>query len=212
MQVALIALLTATGPATLVNTPMQDVQNSTAPAQNTPEPAKGEEVVVLETDKGTIVVKFFADKAPKHVESFKKLSKEGFYDGTRFHRCIPGFMIQGGDPTSKDLDKSDMWGTGGPDFRLKAEFNDMKHVRGVLSMARSSDPDSAGSQFFIMHKDAPFLDGKYTAFGIVVKGIEVVDKIVATGPTDQSANGKVPTESAVVLKKAEVKTWPIEKE
>lgn len=212
MQVALIALLTAAGPATLVKTPMQDAQNSTASALTTQDPAKGEEVVVLETDKGTIVVKFFADKAPKHVESFKKLSKEGFYDGTRFHRCIPGFMIQGGDPTSKDLDKADMWGTGGPDFRLKAEFNDVKHTRGVLSMARSADPDSAGSQFFLMHKDAPFLDGKYTAFGIVVRGIEVVDKIVATGPTDQSANGKVPTENAVVLKKAEVKTWPLDKE
>jgi len=132
---------------------------------------------VIETPHGNIEIRFFEDQAPGHVKNFKDLAQQGFYDGTTFHRVIPGFMIQGGDPNSKDHDKSGH-GTGGPGYTIKAEFNDVKHKRGVLSMARAQDPDSAGSQFFIVVKDSLFLDGQYTAFGEVVSGIDVADKIV----------------------------------
>lgn len=186
---------------------MEETQLGPTAAPTATAPAKDEDVVVLETDKGEIIVKFFPEIAPKHVESFKKLAKEGFYDGTRFHRCIAGFMIQGGDPKTKDMKLANEWGTGGPDFRLKAEFNDQKHLRGVLSMARSSDPDSAGSQFFIMVKEASSLDHNYTAFGIVVKGMDVVDKIVVTG--DARNNGKVEPEDAVLIKSAKLEKWPV---
>ena len=186
---------------------MQDSKLGPTAAPTATAPAKGEDVVILHTDKGDIELKFFPEVAPKHVESFKKLVKDGFYNGTRFHRCIAGFMIQGGDPQTKDMTKSDYWGTGGPGFQLKAEFNDTKHVRGVLSMARSSDPDSAGSQFFIMVKEASSLDHQYTAFGIVIKGMDVVDKIVVTG--DARNNGKVDPDEAVEIKTAELKQWPL---
>jgi len=126
---------------------------------------------------GEIVLKFFPDVAPNHVKNFIKLAQEKFYDGTTFHRVIPGFMIQGGDPNSKSLDRSSH-GMGGPGHRVKAEFNSKPHKRGILSMARSNDPDSAGSQFFICVNDAHFLDWKYTVFGEVVSGMEVADKIV----------------------------------
>ena len=133
---------------------------------------------VIETKFGSMEVEFFPQKAPKHVENFLKLAKSGFYDGTIFHRVIPNFMIQGGDPNTKGADKSN-YGTGGPGYHVKAEFNNTPHTRGVLSMARSGDPNSAGSQFFIMVNTATHLDGQYTAFGKVVKGMEVADKIVA---------------------------------
>lgn len=126
---------------------------------------------------GEIVLKFYPDVAPNHVKNFIKLAQERFYDGTTFHRVIPGFMIQGGDPNSKSADRS-THGMGGPGHRLKAEFNSRPHKRGVLSMARSNDPDSAGSQFFICVSDSNFLDWQYTAFGEVVNGLEVADKIV----------------------------------
>jgi len=126
---------------------------------------------------GEIVLKFFPDVAPNHVKNFIKLAQEKFYDGTTFHRVIPGFMIQGGDPNSKSLDRSSH-GMGGPGHRVKAEFNSKPHKRGILSMARSNDPDSAGSQFFICVNDAHFLDWKYTVFGEVVSGMDVADKIV----------------------------------
>ena len=126
---------------------------------------------------GEIVLRFFPDVAPGHVDNFVKLSKEGFYNGTTFHRVIPGFMIQGGDPNSKNPDRS-MHGMGGPGYKIKAEFNSKPHKRGILSMARSNDPDSAGSQFFICVADANFLDWQYTAFGEVVSGMDVVDKVV----------------------------------
>lgn len=132
---------------------------------------------VLETNLGTIVVSFFPDKAPKHVAAFKKLVEDGFYEGTKFHRVIPGFMIQGGDPNTKSGDRH-LYGTGGPGYSIPAEFNDKRHTRGVLSAARSSDPNSAGSQFFLMVADAPHLDGQYSAFGEVVEGMDVVDAIV----------------------------------
>lgn len=133
---------------------------------------------VLQTSMGDIVVDFKPEIAPETVKNFKKLASAGFYNGTTFHRVIPGFMIQGGDPQSKNADRS-LHGTGGPGYTIKAEFNGEKHVRGVLSMARSAHPDSAGSQFFIMVADSPHLDGQYTAFGKVSSGLEVVDKIVA---------------------------------
>jgi|SRR5579884_405687 peptidyl-prolyl cis-trans isomerase B (cyclophilin B) len=126
---------------------------------------------------GEIVLRFFPDVAPNHVNNFVKLAKQGFYNGTTFHRVIPGFMIQGGDPNSKNPDRS-THGMGGPGYRIKAEFNSRPHKRGTLSMARANDPDSAGSQFFICVADANFLDWQYTVFGEVVSGMEVVDKVV----------------------------------
>lgn len=133
---------------------------------------------IITTKFGEMEIKFFPDVAPKHVENFSKLSKEGFYNGTIFHRVIPGFMIQGGDPNTKDPAKKETYGQGGPGYNVKAEFNETPHKRGIVSMARAQDPDSAGSQFFIVVEDSRFLDRKYTAFGEVVKGIGVADKIV----------------------------------
>ena len=141
---------------------------------------------VIETKFGNIELRFFPDAAPGHVNNFIELAKKGFYDGTTFHRVIPGFMIQGGDPNSKNPDKSGH-GMGGPGYTIKAEFNNRPHKRGILSMARSASPDSAGSQFFICVADAPFLDRQYTVFGEVVSGIEVVDKIVSQ-PRDMRDN------------------------
>jgi peptidyl-prolyl cis-trans isomerase B (cyclophilin B) len=127
---------------------------------------------------GELVLKFFPDIAPNHVKNFLDLAGKKFYDGTTFHRVIPGFMIQGGDPNSKGQDRASH-GMGGPGHRIKAEFNSKPHKRGVLSMARANDPDSAGSQFFICVADANFLDWQYTAFGEVVSGMDVADKIVS---------------------------------
>ena len=141
---------------------------------------------VIETKFGNIEMRFFPDVAPNHVNNFIELAKKGFYDGTTFHRVIPGFMIQGGDPNSKSHDKS-THGMGGPGYQLKAEFNSKPHKRGTLSMARSASPDSAGSQFFICVADAPFLDKQYTAFGEVVSGMDVADKIVSQ-PRDRRDN------------------------
>jgi len=142
---------------------------------------------VIETKFGNITLKFYPDVAPGHVKNFIDLAKQGVYDNTVFHRVIPGFMIQGGDPTSKDPAKRRTYGTGGPGYTIKAEFNNKPHKRGVLSMARSQSPDSAGSQFFICVKDANFLDRQYTAFGEVENGIEVADKIVSQ-PRDANDN------------------------
>jgi peptidyl-prolyl cis-trans isomerase B (cyclophilin B) len=140
-----------------------------------------EEQAVLKTSYGEMTVAFWPDVAPKTVENFKKLANAGFYDGTAFHRIMKGFMIQGGCPNTKEGQKG-MPGTGGPGYMIKAEFNKKSHVRGVLSMARSSSPDSAGSQFFIVHGKATFLDGQYTAFGELVSGDEVLEQI-ANVPT-----------------------------
>ena len=133
---------------------------------------------VIKTQLGDMEILFFPDKAPNHVQNFIKLAKSGYYNGTIFHRVIPGFMIQGGDPNTKDPKKPETYGMGGPSEKLKAEFNDTPHRRGIVSMARTNDPNSAGSQFFIVVKDSNFLDGQYTVFGEVVKGMEVADKIV----------------------------------
>jgi peptidyl-prolyl cis-trans isomerase B (cyclophilin B) len=140
-------------------------------------------VGVITTSEGVMVVEFYPDVAPNHVANFKKLARSGFYDGTAFHRVIPGFMIQGGDPNTKDDANKASWGQGGPGWTVNAEFNDKHHARGILSMARTSDPNSAGSQFFICHGDAGFLDHQYTVFGNLIKGFDVLDKI-ATTPTE----------------------------
>jgi len=141
---------------------------------------------IIETKFGEITLKFFSDVAPGHVKNFLDLAKKGFYDGTTFHRVIPGFMIQGGDPNSKNQDKS-KHGMGGPGYTIKAEFNSRPHKRGTLSMARAGHPDSAGSQFFICVKDSAFLDRQYTVFGEVESGMETVDKIVSQ-PRDGNDN------------------------
>ena len=133
--------------------------------------------VIIKTSFGNIKFNLVPDIAPETVRNFSQLTKSGFYDGTLFHRIIPGFMIQGGDPNTKDPDKS-TWGQGGPGYNLKAEFNSRSHLRGIVSMARATDPDSAGSQFFIVTSDSTFLDRQYTVFGEVVEGMEVADKIV----------------------------------
>jgi peptidyl-prolyl cis-trans isomerase B (cyclophilin B) len=138
------------------------------------------EVAVIETVCGQMVLELWPDVAPKTVENFKTLARKGFYDGTCFHRVIRDFMIQGGDPITKDPNAEDEWGTGDPGYKIKAEFSDRSHRRGVISMARSNNPDSAGSQFFICHGDANFLDGKYTAFGRLIEGDEVLETIATT--------------------------------
>jgi peptidyl-prolyl cis-trans isomerase B (cyclophilin B) len=163
--------------AVAINAEETKTNTPTAPAMSTPN-----EVAVIKTTEGDMVVEFWTDAAPKTIENFKTLVKKGFYDGTCFHRVIKGFMIQGGDPLTKDASKEDAWGTGGPGYQIKAEFNDHPHKRGVLSMARSNNPDSAGSQFFICHGDPSFLDHQYTTFGKLIKGDDVLEKI-ATTPT-----------------------------
>lgn len=189
------------------------------PKGDAAKPAKTEapaadEVAVLETKLGKITIKFFPEKAPNHVKNFKDLCKSGFYDGTRFHRAIPGFMIQGGDPNTKTGDPS-TWGKGGnvvngKEVTLKSEFNDIHHTRGILSMARASDPNSASSQFFICVADAPSLDGQYTVFGQVIDGMDVVDKIVSA-PKDprgpDNPEGSRPA-TPVAITKAKVEKAP----
>lgn len=133
---------------------------------------------ILKTKFGEMEIVLFPDLAPKHVESFVKLAKSGFFNGTIFHRVIPGFMIQGGDPLTKDPSNRSKYGTGGPGYTLPAEFSRVPHEKGILSAARTADPNSAGSQFFIMVDKAPHLDGQYTIFGEVVKGLELADTIV----------------------------------
>jgi peptidyl-prolyl cis-trans isomerase B (cyclophilin B) len=145
------------------------------------------EVAVIKTTEGEMTIALWPDVAPKTVENFKKLAQEGFYDGTAFHRIVKGFMIQGGDPLSKKDDP--MVGTGGPGYKIKAEFSDKSHVRGVISMARSQNPDSAGSQFFICLADAKFLDRQYTAFGQLIKGDDVLGRIGDT-PTAVGGGGE----------------------
>jgi peptidyl-prolyl cis-trans isomerase B (cyclophilin B) len=164
--------------------------DKTAKGEEAKTPAKDEkkststnEVAVIKTSEGEMVLEFWPDVAPNHVDNFKKLARKGFYDGTAFHRVIKGFMIQGGDPNTKDESKKESWGMGGPGYQVNAEFNDRPHVRGVLSMARSGDPNSAGSQFFICHGDPRSLDRQYTAFGKLIKGDNVLEKI-ATTPTE----------------------------
>jgi len=158
-----------------------------------------DEVAVIKTSEGDMVVQFWNDAAPNTIENFKKLARSGFYDGTIFHRIVKGFMIQGGDPNSKDPGKESSYGEGGPGYKIKAEFNDRSHERGVISMARSSDPDSAGSQFFICLASVPRLDHQYTTFGKLIKGDDVLEKIGDT-PVTRSNTGEnsKPTKRVVI--------------
>jgi len=133
----------------------------------------------IETNFGNIEFKLLPELAPEHVRNFIKLTQSGFYDGTLFHRVIPGFMIQGGDPNTKDPNLKSSWGMGGPGYTINAEFNSRSHLRGIISMARSQDPNSAGSQFFIVTSDSTFLDREYTVFGEVTGGMDIADKIVS---------------------------------
>ena len=150
----------------------------------------------IQTNHGNISFNLLPDLAPEHVRNFVKLAKDGFYDETLFHRVIPGFMIQGGDPNTKNPNMKSQWGMGGPGYKIKAEFSSRSHLRGIVSMARSTDPDSAGSQFFIVTKDSTFLDREYTVFGEVTEGLDVVDKIVSL---DRDGND-CPLENANMLK------------
>jgi len=154
-------------------------------------PAGEKEVAVIQTTEGDMVIEFWTDAAPKTIENFKKLAKSGFYDGTAFHRVIKGFMIQGGDPNTKDPAKEASWGMGDPGYKIDAEFNDHPHVRGVISMARSNDPNSAGCQFFICHGNPSQLDHQYTTFGKLIKGDDVLEKI-ATTPCTQDPHSPPP--------------------
>jgi len=171
-------------------------------AAETTQPPKAETPkgpkAIIKTKFGDIEIKFYPDVAPKHVENFIKLAKSGFYNGTIFHRVIPGFMIQGGDPNTKDTLKRDIYGQGGPGHAIKAEFSDIPHKRGIVSMARAADPDSAGSQFFIVVEDSRFLDRKYSVFGEVTKGIGVADKIVNLA-RDERDNPKERVEMTVTI-------------
>ncbi len=165
-----------------------------------------DEVAVLTTEKGEIVLEFFPDDAPLHVANFKNLAKAGFYDGTTFHRVIPGFMIQGGDPNSKDDDPMND-GQGGPGYSVQAEFNKRHHEPGILSMARSTDPNSAGSQFFICLGTPTNLDGKYTVFGRTIKGMDVVKAIGKTRrePPRDAQKPAVKMKSVKIVKRSEIK-------
>ena len=162
------------------------------------------EVAIIKTNEGEMDIALWSDVAPKTVENFKTLAGKGFYEGTCFHRIIKNFMIQGGDPLTKDASQESRWGTGSPGYSIKAEFSDKHHERGVISMARSSDPDSAGSQFFICTGDAGFLDHKYTAFGKLIKGEDVLEKIAST-PVTSSSSG----EPSKPTKRVEIKSVKI---
>jgi len=187
MKSILINLLAATPAVASVNAEEQKPMNS------------AKEVAVIKTSEGEMVAEFWPEVAPNTVENFKKLARSGFYDGTAFHRIVKGFMIQGGDPLTKDPAKESRYGTGDPGYKIKAEFNDRSHERGVLSMARSSDPDSAGSQFFICLANVSRLDHQYTTFGKIIKGDDVLGKIGDTEvTTSDSGERSKPTKRVTV--------------
>src|ERR1700730_7618831 len=162
------------------------------------------EVAVIKTSEGEMVVEFWTDAAPNTIENFKKLARSGFYDGTFFYRIVKGFMIQGGDPNTKDPAKEDSYGEGGPGYKIKAEFNDHSHERGVLSMAREPDPDSAGSQFFICLGPVTRLDHQYTTFGKLIKGDDVLDKIGNTSVTRNNMGENSKPTTRVVIEKIDI--------
>jgi peptidyl-prolyl cis-trans isomerase B (cyclophilin B) len=187
MKSLLINLLAATLAVASVNAEEQKPMNS------------ANEVAVIKTSEGEMVAEFWPEVAPNTVENFKKLARSGFYDGTAFHRIVKGFMIQGGDPLTKDPAKESRYGTGDPGYKIKAEFNDRSHERGVLSMARSSNPDSAGSQFFICLANVSRLDHQYTTFGKIIKGDDVLGKIGDTEVTmSDSGERSKPTKRVTV--------------
>ena len=162
------------------------------------------EVAVIKTNEGDMVVQFWTDAAPNTIENFKKLAKQGFYNETVFHRIVKGFMIQGGDPNSKDPAKENKYGEGGPGYKIKAEFNDHSHERGVLSMAREPDPDSAGSQFFICLAPVTRLDHQYTTFGKLIKGDDVLTKIGDTAVTRNSMGENSKPTKRVTIEKIDI--------
>jgi peptidyl-prolyl cis-trans isomerase B (cyclophilin B) len=187
MKSILINLLAAILAVASVNAEEQKPMNS------------ANEVAVIKTSEGEMIAQFWPEVAPNTVENFKKLARSGFYDGTAFHRIVKGFMIQGGDPLTKDPAKESRYGTGDPGYKIKAEFNDRSHERGVLSMARSSDPDSAGSQFFICLANVSRLDHQYTTFGKIIKGDDVLGKIGDTEvTTSDSGERSKPTKRVTV--------------
>ena len=187
MKSILINLLAAILAVASVNAEEQKPMNS------------AKEVAVIKTSEGEMVAEFWPEVAPNTIENFKKLARSGFYDGTAFHRIVKGFMIQGGDPLTKDPAKESRYGTGDPGYKIKAEFNDRSHERGVLSMARSSDPDSAGSQFFICLANVSRLDHQYTTFGKIIKGDDVLGKISDTEVTmSDSGERSKPTKRVTV--------------
>ena len=187
MKSILINLLAAVVAVASVNAEEQKPMNS------------ANEVAVIKTSEGEMIAQFWPEVAPNTVENFKKLARSGFYDGTAFHRIVKGFMIQGGDPLTKDPAKESRYGTGDPGYKIKAEFNDRSHERGVLSMARSSDPDSAGSQFFICLANVSRLDHQYTTFGKIIKGDDVLGKIGDTEvTTSDSGERSKPTKRVTV--------------
>jgi len=187
MKSILINLLAAVLAVTSLNADEQKPMNS------------AKEVAVIKTSEGEMITEFWPEVAPNTVENFKKLARSGFYDGTAFHRIVKGFMIQGGDPLTKDPAKESRYGTGDPGSKIKAEFNDRSHERGVLSMARSSDPDSAGSQFFICLANVSRLDHQYTTFGKIIKGDDVLGKIGDTEVTmSDSGERSKPTKRVTV--------------
>jgi peptidyl-prolyl cis-trans isomerase B (cyclophilin B) len=209
-------------PAQPANQTQQQVQKQETPPAAKPAgqgikwpadyPITGDSVAVMTIEQGgkplgEIVLEFYPDKAPNHVRNFKYLADTGYYDGTKFHRVMKGFMIQGGDPNSKGGDPN-TWGMGGPGWTLNQEFNPTPHVKGILSMARTSDPNSAGSQFFICHGDPHSLDNQYTVFGNAIKGLDVVDKIANTpvgGPQGTAPNTPVVLKSCKIVPRSSVK-------
>ena len=187
MKSILINLLAAVLAVASVNAEEQKPMNS------------ANEVAVIKTSEGEMIAEFWPEVAPNTVENFKKLARSGFYDGTAFHRIVKGFMIQGGDPLTKDPAQESRYGTGDPGYKIKAEFNDRSHERGVLSMARSSNPDSAGSQFFICLANVSRLDHQYTTFGKIIKGDDVLGKIGDTEvTTSDSGERSKPTKRVTV--------------
>jgi len=171
-------------------TPIEPTENMSSP----------NEVAIIKTSEGEMVVEFWSDAAPNTIENFKKLARRGFYNSTIFHRIVRGFMIQGGDPLSKDPSKQDLYGTGGPGYKINAEFNDHPHERGVISMAREPNPDSAGSQFFICLAPVPRLDHQYTTFGRLIKGDDVLEKIGDTPVTMAHGEMSKPTTRVTIEK------------
>jgi len=204
-----MAIAAACSPA---NPPVNDTATTTAATETqatATQPAAAQEkpasyyenkVAELHTTSGEIDIRFFPDVAPNHVRNFIDLAEKGFYNGTKFHRIVPGFMIQGGDPNTKSDDRS-YWGTGGADKNINAEFNTVHHARGIVSMARTGDPNGASSQFFIMVGDAPQLDRQYSVFGQVTKGMDVADKIVS-GAAESEIAVKPETINSITIRDA----------
>jgi peptidyl-prolyl cis-trans isomerase B (cyclophilin B) len=201
-----LGLITAQAQPTNNQTTAEPKSDNKSEAKQEKSAVNIKEVAVIKTTEGEMVIEFWPEVAPKTVENFKALAKKGFYDGTCFHRVIKGFMIQGGDPLTKDPEKEPRWGTGDPGYKIKAEFNENHHDRGVISMARSQDPDSAGCQFFICHGNPRFLDRQYTAFGKLIKGDDVLEKI-ATTPThpQDRPNKRMGVESVKIVPADSVK-------